>query len=201
MKTLFSSFLLSALLVVSGCGSDEAPRPTVPAGPLSPDTIAVPSDTAAVADATPLDETDPEVPAKATLVPPEATLVSDIPVQPAPPPAETPAEPAVSEEPAAPTGGPDPQLIAQGRDVYGGSGNCFACHGPDATGTPIGPDLTDAAWLNITGAVTPASIAAVIRTGVVQPVQFPAPMPPMGGGALTDEQVHAVSAYVYSLSR
>lgn len=151
-------------------------------------------------------ETQPEAPPQSAPSPPaeaspETTSAPDVPVQPAqaPLPAETPAEPAVSEEPAAPAGDPDPQLIAQGRDVFATS--CFACHGADATGTPIGPDLTDGAWLNVTGAVTPASIAAVVRNGVAQPVQFPAPMPPMGGVALTDEQVRAVSAYVYSLSQ
>lgn len=109
-----------------------------------------------------------------------------------------------SREVAAGFGNPseaDTTLIAQGRMVYAGVGSCFACHGPDAKGTPIGPDLSDDIWLNVNGAVTPASIASVIRAGVAEPVEAPAPMPPMGGAALSDDQVQALAAYIYSLSQ
>jgi mono/diheme cytochrome c family protein len=43
-------------------------------------------------------------------------------------------------------------------------------------------------------------IEGVVRNGVPQPKQFPAPMPAMGGAPLSDEQVRAVAAYVYSIS-
>ena len=60
------------------------------------------------------------------------------------------------------------------------------------------PDLTDGEWLNNDGRY--AGIINTIRTGVPQPVNAPAPMPPMGGTPLTDEQLRAVAAYEYSLS-
>ena len=40
----------------------------------------------------------------------------------------------------------------------------------------------------------------IITEGVPKPKQHPAPMPPKGGAALTDDQVKAVAAYEYSLS-
>jgi len=39
-----------------------------------------------------------------------------------------------------------------------------------------------------------------ITNGVPKPKEHPAPMPPKGGAALTDDQVKAVAAYEYSLS-
>jgi hypothetical protein len=41
----------------------------------------------------------------------------------------------------------------------------------------------------------------VVTNGVPQPKQHPAPMPPKGGAPLTDQQVRAVAAYVFSISR
>jgi len=92
----------------------------------------------------------------------------------------------------------DQALISRGRTVFTGAGNCFACHGTNAKGTPLAPDLTDAHWLNIDGSY--AAIAGLVRTGVPKPKQHAAPMPPMGGGTLSAAQVCAVAAYVYSLT-
>lgn len=89
-------------------------------------------------------------------------------------------------------------LVDRGRDVFSGAGACASCHGGDATGTQLAPDLADAEWLNVDGSY--GSIAGVVRSGVAQPRQYPAPMPPRGGAALSDAQVCAVAAYVYSLS-
>ena len=91
------------------------------------------------------------------------------------------------------------ELVEQGRTVFGGAGNCYTCHGPDATGTPLAPDLTDGEWLNVDGSY--GQIAQLVRTGVASPKQHPAPMPPMGGGNLSADQVCAVAAYVHSLSQ
>jgi mono/diheme cytochrome c family protein len=91
----------------------------------------------------------------------------------------------------------DERLVAAGRAVFTGGGNCQSCHGADARGTPIAPDLTDDQWLNIDGSY--GSIAQLVRTGVPRPKQYAAPMPPMGGASLTPEQVCAVAGYVYSL--
>lgn len=89
-------------------------------------------------------------------------------------------------------------LVDDGRQVFAGPGTCFACHGAEATGSQLAPDLTDAEWLNVDGSY--ASIVELVGTGVSEPKQFPAPMPPMGGASLTPDQVCAVAAYVYSLS-
>jgi mono/diheme cytochrome c family protein len=94
--------------------------------------------------------------------------------------------------------GATPEMVTEGQQIFTGVGNCYTCHGPDGTGTTLAPDLTDDEWINIDG--TYAAIQEVVRTGVPQPVQHPAPMAAMGGAQLSDQQVQAVSAYVYSLS-
>lgn len=94
-----------------------------------------------------------------------------------------------------------PKLIALGDSIFHGQvagGTCTACHGQDAKGTAVAPDLTDQQWINIDGSYE--SIVQLVTNGVPQPKQHPAPMPPKGGAALNDEQVKAVAAYVYSLS-
>lgn len=112
--------------------------------------------------------------------------------------AETVATPSSSTtEPAPPGSG---AAAIEGKTLFVQSG-CTACHGPTAAGTPIGPDLTDATWLNIQTPVTLEKIVAVVRSGVAQPVQFPAPMPPMGGASLDDNALRAISAFIFSLSQ
>jgi mono/diheme cytochrome c family protein len=117
------------------------------------------------------------------------------PVGGAPAPADTPA-------PAAGGGGKaSPELIALGDSIFHGQvggGTCYACHGQDGKGTGVGPNLTDAEWLNTDGSLE--GIMKTIQTGVPTPKKAPAPMPPMGGASLTPEQVRAVAAYEYSLS-
>lgn len=88
----------------------------------------------------------------------------------------------------------------QGQQLFTGRGGCVACHGPQATGTPLGPDLTDGEWLNISGRQYD-EIVELIHSGVPQPVEHPGPMPPMGGASLSDEQVNALAAYVYGISQ
>lgn len=98
--------------------------------------------------------------------------------------------------------GPDsPQLVALGDSIFHGQvggAACTACHGQDAKGTPVGPNLTDNEWLNTDGSYE--GIVKTVTTGVPQPKKAPAPMPPKGGATLSDVQVRAVAAYVYSLS-
>jgi mono/diheme cytochrome c family protein len=85
-----------------------------------------------------------------------------------------------------------------GRSVFEGKGNCATCHGKDAKGTPLGPDLTDDEWLNVPGSTVDA-IIALVRSGVAAPKKYPAPMPPMGGARLRDTEIDAVARYVISL--
>jgi mono/diheme cytochrome c family protein len=90
------------------------------------------------------------------------------------------------------------EMAAQGRQLFAGSGGCQACHNPQATGTQLAPDLTDDTWINVSGR-NYDEIVSLIKTGVPQPHEHPAPMPPMGGANLTDEQVDALAAYIVSL--
>jgi mono/diheme cytochrome c family protein len=87
----------------------------------------------------------------------------------------------------------------EGRRLFTGQGGCHACHGPQATGTQLGPNLTDDQWLNVSEP-SMDEVMRVIREGVQQPVQYPAPMPPMGGARLTDDQIHALAAYVIGIN-
>ena len=88
----------------------------------------------------------------------------------------------------------------QGRQLFTGQGGCQACHGPQATGTQLAPDLTDDEWLNITPPATVENIVTLVKTGVAQPKEHPAPMPPMGGANLSDAQVEALAGYVLSIA-
>jgi glucose/arabinose dehydrogenase/mono/diheme cytochrome c family protein len=93
------------------------------------------------------------------------------------------------------------QMVALGERIFlgqVGGATCTGCHGADAKGTPLGPDLTDTQWLWGDGSF--ASIAKTITNGVPQPKQYRSPMPPMGGAQLTSDQVSALAAYIWALS-
>jgi len=95
--------------------------------------------------------------------------------------------------------GVTPEMVAEGNSIFHGVGNCRSCHGEDAKGVGmLAPDLTDDAWLQLTGRNFD-EIVKLVTTGVAQPKEAAAPMPAMGGASLTEEQVRAVAAYVYSL--
>jgi mono/diheme cytochrome c family protein len=110
------------------------------------------------------------------------------------------AAPTPAAKPAA-GGARSPQQVALGDSIFHGQvagGTCTACHGQDAKGTAVAPDLTDTQWLNGDGSYD--FIVNTVTNGVPKPKEHPAPMPPKGGAALSDDQVKAVAAYVYSLS-
>jgi len=93
------------------------------------------------------------------------------------------------------------EMVALGDRIYHGQvggATCTGCHGTNAKGTPLGPDLTDTQWLWSDGSYP--AIAKTITTGVPQPKQYRSPMPPMGGAPLSSEQVSAVAAYIWGLS-
>ena len=92
-------------------------------------------------------------------------------------------------------------MLALGDLIYHGQvggATCTGCHGPDAKGTPLGPDLTGSKWLWGDGSY--AAIAKIISDGVPQPKDYRSPMPPMGGAQLSSDQVSAVAAYIWGLS-
>ncbi len=90
-------------------------------------------------------------------------------------------------------------MVEEGRDLFNGGGICYTCHTVEATGGPLAPDLTDDTWINVDGEYQ--SIIELVKTGVSQPIEHPGAMLPRAGMPLTDEQVEAVSAYAYILSR
>ena len=110
---------------------------------------------------------------------------------------ETAATPRDTSPPAA--AGAASGLIARGDELFHGPGNCYACHGSKGEGL-VGPNLTDAEWIHSKG--TLAEIEAQINHGVLkEESKSGIPMPPKGGGTISDEDVKAVAAYVYSLGQ
>lgn len=92
------------------------------------------------------------------------------------------------------------EMVQQGEEIFEGPGICAACHGPDATGL-IAPDLTDDEWLHGDGSFE--FLVDVITKGVAagdSKGATPGMMPPKGGSSITEEQVRAVAAYVWTLS-
>ena len=92
------------------------------------------------------------------------------------------------------------EMVALGRKVYFGQvggAACTACHGDDAHGSTLGPNLTDKKWLWSNGSY--AGIARTIRNGVQRPKKYRSPMPPIRD-QLTPDQIKAVAAYVWSIS-
>lgn len=91
------------------------------------------------------------------------------------------------------------EMVAQGMTIFQGRGACFTCHGATGEGTPIAPNLNDDEWLNVDGSYE--QLLNLIDTGVRETKQFPGMMMPRGGSRISDEDLRAVTAYVWSLSR
>ncbi len=90
-------------------------------------------------------------------------------------------------------------MVAEGETIFTSTGICFTCHMEGGVGGPLAPNLTDEEWLNIDGSYE--SIVSNIMTGVPEPKEHPGLMLPKGGTNITDEQVQAVAAYVWTLSQ
>jgi mono/diheme cytochrome c family protein len=104
--------------------------------------------------------------------------------------------PAAAQEKAVPAG-VTPAAIAKGDTIFHKTGLCYACHGSNAEGT-VGPNLTDAEWLQGDGSYD--MIVATVTSGVpAEKAKKGIAMPPKGGSSISDEDVKAVAAYVYSL--
>jgi hypothetical protein len=74
----------------------------------------------------------------------------------------------------------------RGERVYHGQeggGTCEGCHGSNAKGTPLAPDLTSGKWLWGNGSL--AAITRTITDGVPNPKKYRSTMPPMGGAQLS----------------
>ena len=97
--------------------------------------------------------------------------------------------------------GVTPAMVEEGKGIYGGAGICMSCHGANGEGIPnLGANLTDDEWLHIDGSYE--SIVQNILEGVTaQQSSSGVPMPAKGGTAITDDQVNAVAAYVWTLSQ
>jgi mono/diheme cytochrome c family protein len=89
-------------------------------------------------------------------------------------------------------------MVEKGKQLFEGQGLCAACHGFDGKGA-VGPDLTDTVWVHNKGSFE--EIAAQIIRGIPESESKSGNiMPPRGGSTLSDEELRAVAAYVWSLS-
>jgi mono/diheme cytochrome c family protein len=89
-------------------------------------------------------------------------------------------------------------MVDKGKEIYLKQGLCYACHGQDAKGL-VGPNLTDDVWLHSKG--TYDDIVKSVLEGVTkEQSKSGVPMPAKGGSAISEDDVKAVAAYVYTLS-
>lgn len=95
--------------------------------------------------------------------------------------------------------GVTPAMITKGKTIFTSTGLCFACHGMDAKGM-VGPNLTDQTWIH--GKGTYPEIVQIVTTGipVAETKTGKGAMPPKGGSQISEDDVKAVAAYVWSLS-
>ena len=93
------------------------------------------------------------------------------------------------------------ELIRAGDGLFHGKGNCFACHGADATGLPnagsaltMGLNFVPTEW---------GPIDSLIVAGIPDPITRSAiAMPPRGGKSdLTPEETREVASYVWAISQ
>jgi len=93
------------------------------------------------------------------------------------------------------------QMIDDGAKLFKGQGICHVCHGMDGKGMPgMGANLTDTKWLHSDGSYD--GIVKTIMSGVpADKSSNGSVMPPKGGSSISDAQVKAVAAYVWSLSK
>jgi mono/diheme cytochrome c family protein len=88
--------------------------------------------------------------------------------------------------------------IAVGRGLFHGAANCAGCHGVEGRGSKAAPALTDAAWFHGDGSYE--MISKLVLHGVTRYESTEGkPMPMRGWAPVSDDQVRAVAAYVWSL--
>ncbi len=89
-------------------------------------------------------------------------------------------------------------MVDKGNEIFHKSGLCYACHGQDAKGL-VGPNLTDDVWIHSKGTY-PELIAQITKGVPKEESKSGVPMPAKGGSTISDDDVKAVAAYVWSLS-
>jgi mono/diheme cytochrome c family protein len=111
--------------------------------------------------------------------------------------------PTTPEEPdPIPPPGATVAMVVEGRGLFR-TGTCTICHGFDGKGG-AGPNLTDNVFLHNTGKFD--EIIDIINTGVpVEKFKSPSSNPglfmlPRGAMSLTEAQLRALAAYVWTLS-
>ncbi|HSM09851.1 MAG TPA: c-type cytochrome [Gemmatimonadota bacterium] len=92
-------------------------------------------------------------------------------------------------------------MVDEGKTVFEGAGICMSCHGPSGEGIPnLGGNLTDDAWLHSDGSYE--AIVETVMNGVTAEASTSGvPMPARAGTNISDEQVRAAAAYVWTLSK
>lgn len=105
------------------------------------------------------------------------------------------ARPVATGPPPIPPGATAEQVKAG--DALFHNRTCTGCHGADAKGTPLGPDLSAGTWLWGDGSL--AAIRRTIDNGVPSPKQYRSAMPALGGAQLTPGELDAVAAYVWAV--
>jgi mono/diheme cytochrome c family protein len=88
---------------------------------------------------------------------------------------------------------PPQDVITEGRGIFHGRGNCFACHGSKLQGGPLAPSLRGPTWQEIDGKFE--SIVHVLRGGLPH-----TPMVARQGG-ITDAEALQVANYVWAVSQ
>lgn len=89
-------------------------------------------------------------------------------------------------------------MVDKGKEIYHKGGLCYACHGQDAKGL-VGPNLTDDVWIHSKGTY-PELVSQIAKGVTKEESKTGLPMPAKGGSSISDEDVKAVAAYVWSLS-
>lgn len=97
--------------------------------------------------------------------------------------------------------GVTPEMVERGREIFVGPGLCHTCHGRSGEGREgLGADLTDREWTHGDGSFE-YLLDRIDRGVSAQASTSGVPMPPRGGSGISDEEVEAVAAYVWTLSR
>ena len=94
----------------------------------------------------------------------------------------------------------DATIVVEGKKLFHDEAHCFHCHGKNGAGTFFGPSLSDGRRINLKTA-SYEEINRLIHTGVPKPKHHLGAMPPMGGASLSEDQIRALAAYVFTLDR